>query len=80
METWEIEISALLDGELEPDRVLPLFDAMARDAELRQFYVQARALEGVILSTGAAAETEPAPAGLWSRIRADVGEAGPDRD
>jgi hypothetical protein len=75
MESWEIEISALLDGELEPERVLPLLDALARDAGLRRFYQRARSLDAALLAGNLGPEAAPASPRLWDRIRAGM-EAG----
>ena len=78
MESWEIEISTLLDGELEPERVLPLLDALARDGGLRRFYQRARSLDAALLAGDLAPEAAPASPGLWDRIRAGL-EAGTNR-
>jgi hypothetical protein len=69
MESWEIEISALLDGEIEPARILPLIDALAENAQLRRFYRRARGLDTALMASSLGGETEPAPAALWDRIR-----------
>jgi hypothetical protein len=69
------DISALLDGELPPDRLLEAIDALVDSPECRAFYRRARALDGLI----AAAEPSPAeepPRDVWSRIAQSAGLPG----
>ncbi|HVS12647.1 MAG TPA: hypothetical protein VMV46_01890 [Thermoanaerobaculia bacterium] len=71
------DISALLDGELPPDRLFEAIDALVDSPECRTFYRRARALDGLI----AAAEPSPAeepPRDVWSRIADAAGLPGGD--
>ncbi len=44
-EECEINISALLDGELEPEELLPTLDHLSVNKECREFYIEARELQ-----------------------------------
>lgn len=45
---FEIDLSCLLDGELEPERVLPLLDALLDRPDLQAFYRAGRELDHLI--------------------------------
>ena len=71
-EPFEVEISALVDGELEPDRVLPVVDHVAGCPDCRRFFLDARRLDAVVAPTR---DTAPAPVELWPGIAAAGGLA-----
>lgn len=71
-ETFEVSLSAMIDGELETPEQLPTIDHLLQCASCREFYGQARALDGMVAAS-AAPSTEPAPPAVWARI---AGEAG----
>lgn len=65
-ESWALEISALVDGELEAEAILEVVDHLTRCAACREFYRQARVLaQGVV--TVDPRRHAPAPE-LWTAI------------
>jgi len=88
-ETYEISISALADGELSAEDLLPTIDHLAECPECQAFYRDVRALAAA-LPAGPAAESasgEEAPEEIWRRIEVAtapavgpaVGRTGPAR-
>jgi len=67
----ESRISAWLDGEFDAERRLELLDHFARCPGCRRFYLEARALAGLVAGVGAA-PAEPLPADMWERIASRV--------
>jgi hypothetical protein len=62
------ELSALVDGELAAERLLPVLDHLAQCVECRSFYRQTRTLHGLVSNLDpTSAEGEP-PAAIWGRI------------
>jgi hypothetical protein len=68
----ETDISALLDGELAPERLLDAIDTLVESAAGRAFYRQARALDGLIAAAEPSSAEEP-PREVWARIAASTG-------
>lgn len=68
----EADLSALLDGELAPDRLLDTIDALVDSEACRAFYRQARALDGLIAATEPSPTEEP-PRDIWTRIAEAAG-------
>jgi hypothetical protein len=66
-EACEMSISALLDGEVEREELLPLLDHLSGCTSCQAFYREARALDGA-LKPGVAPVPEPAPEAVWERI------------
>jgi len=68
-ETYEVLISTWMDEGLERDGQRELFDHFVRCSECRDFYRDARALEGLaaVVSDEAAIAEDPSP-DVWSRI------------
>lgn len=65
-EHHEILLSAFLDDDLEPSERLEAVDHLARCAECRSFYREARAVDG--LTRAADPAPQPVPAELWAGI------------
>lgn len=69
---FEMDISALIDGELESHRLLPLLDALVRDEQLRRFYLDARALQttldGDVKDDFVSEEVIPVTDDIWDGI------------
>jgi predicted anti-sigma-YlaC factor YlaD len=72
------ELSALIDGEAEPEVLLAALDHLTACASCRAFYRQARALAGALARVQAPPQAgtaePPPPPGLWRRIEARAGE------
>jgi len=76
-ESHELLISAWLDDELEaPDR-LEMTDHLVRCPACREFYREARALDGAVAAL--APGSEPAPAHVWERIQRQTESRSPRR-
>ncbi len=68
-ESHEILISTWMDEGLERSEQRELLDHLARCADCRRFYADARALEGLAAVAGAGAGGDEPPPELWDRIR-----------
>lgn len=66
-ERYELLVSVWLDGELDACDRLEMTDHLVRCPACRDFYREARALDGLV--AGVSPSREPAPAHLWERIR-----------
>jgi len=82
-ELHEVNISALLDGELEPEAWLPLLDHLTRCPRCRAFYESARQLEtlaahcpGALPLSGSSPDRPAASAAPPTRPRASAGPTG----
>ena len=77
-ETCEMSISALADGELPADELLPTLDHLAACPSCQAFYRDLRALAGALpLVTGSSrrlSEPAEAPEAVWHRIEAAAPE------
>lgn len=71
-EDYQSRISGWLDGELADAGRLELLDHFARCAACRRFYLEARALDGLVAGI-AEAPGEPLPREMWERIAARAG-------
>lgn len=71
-EAYEISISALADGELPAEDLLPTLDHVMECPRCQAFYRDVRALAATFPASGAdssrAAETAEAPEEVWRRI------------
>ncbi len=65
-------ISALVDGEVESNRLLEVIDRIADTEDCRQFYRKARALSGLVAAAQPTA-TSRAPEHLWVAIAERAG-------
>ncbi|HVS64014.1 MAG TPA: hypothetical protein VMT85_11000 [Thermoanaerobaculia bacterium] len=74
-ESSEADVSALLDGELPPDRLLDVIDELVDSEACRTFYRQARALDGLIAAAEPSPNEEP-PRDVWTRIADAAGLPG----
>ena len=74
--TFELAISALIDGELESPEQLPAIDHLLECASCQDFYGRARALGSMV--TFGEASAEPAPPEVWERIATETGLAEPN--
>jgi len=75
-ESFEIDASALADGELEPERLLTLVDHLTGCPSCRRLYRDIRALDTLAASLR---ERAVAPAAIWDRIAGESGAAAPRR-
>ncbi|MBD3167210.1 hypothetical protein GF324_11465 [bacterium] len=71
-EQYEADISALIDGELEPERTVELMDRIATDERLRQFYRDVRHLQSLVDAAPPKRESAPPPEDLWNRIEKET--------
>ena len=77
-ESYEADLSALLDGELPRAELLPTLDYLVRSRRARDFYTRSRGLSGLL----EASETKPGPTEpeaappLWPQIRRRAGLGG----
>ena len=79
-EQYYARISSLLDGEFERDQLLETLDFLVGTKDARQFYANARALQGLVEGaegTEARATVRPDPTG-WASLRERLHE-GPQR-
>lgn len=74
----EIELSALLDGEVDRRTLTATLDHLASCPACRDFYRRARALDGTLALVREEESGEPPPAELWEDIRRRAQEP-PDR-
>jgi predicted anti-sigma-YlaC factor YlaD len=76
-ETYEISISALADGELPAEDLLPTLDHLAECASCRAFYRDVRALAAALPADAGLASSVPpeAPEEIWHRIEAATAPA-----
>lgn len=70
-ERLEADLSALVDGELETERLLEVVDRLLDEPAAQRFYRRARALSGMVEAVDAAVRTE-APPEVWRRIAGAV--------
>jgi negative regulator of sigma E activity len=73
-EMLEADLSALVDGELEPARLLAVIDRLVEEPRSRDFYRRARALDGLVEATEPLPRSE-APHEVWQRIASSTGQA-----
>lgn len=76
-ETYEISISALADGELPAEDLLPTLDHLAECASCRAFYRDLRALAAALPADAETASSalQEAPDEVWRRIEVAVAPA-----
>jgi hypothetical protein len=72
-ELKEIEVSTLLDGQLQGEELLCVIDLLLADNEARDFYLNSRALDKRLAEVRLPEETEPMPNKLWQGIAQSVG-------
>jgi len=65
---YEVLVSAWLDGELERAEQRGMLDHLMRCARCRDFYLEARALSGLLAVAGAPAAAEQPSPEVWERI------------
>jgi predicted anti-sigma-YlaC factor YlaD len=75
-EHHEASLSAWLDGQLDRAGQVECLDHVVRCASCRDFYLDARALEGLMATLRTPAETPPAPPEIWKRIEWETRAAG----
>jgi hypothetical protein len=71
-ERLEVELSTLLDGELDHESLLETIDRLLEEPDGQAFYRRARALGGLVDALEGTPRQE-APAQVWSRIATAVG-------
>lgn len=76
-ETYEMSISALADGELPAEDLLPTLDHLAECDSCRAFYRDVRALAAALPAEAEPASSVPlaAPEEIWHRIEAATAPA-----
>ena len=76
-ETYEMSISALADGELPAEDLLPTLDHLTECASCRAFYRDVRALAAALPAEAELASAVPpeAPEEIWHRIEAATAPA-----
>jgi predicted anti-sigma-YlaC factor YlaD len=67
-EDYEILVSSWIDGQLERPRQVEMLDHLARCESCRQFYLEARGLEGLMASVREPRAAEPPSPQVWDRI------------
>jgi hypothetical protein len=67
LQQLEADLSSLIDGELEADRLLEVIDHLLDEASAQRFYRRARALSGLVEATDSTVRSEP-PVAVWRRI------------
>ena len=67
-EHHETLLSAWLDGPLDRESQIECLDHVARCASCRTFYLDARALDGLVAVLHTRATAPPAPREVWERI------------
>lgn len=67
-EGFEAALSAVVDGELDSVDLLPSLDHLADCPSCREFYRQARRLDGAVLAFEASRDSEAPPPAVWERI------------
>lgn len=75
-EMMEIQVSALIDGELARSAMLNVIDTLLEDEQCRRFYRQAREIDLALESTRPRGETRGASTELWDRIEAAARKGG----
>lgn len=78
-EAHEAELSALLDGEVDRERLLPTLDHLVRCPACRSFYRRSRALDGTLALLREGEAEEPSPDAPWEGIRRRAGLSPPRR-
>lgn len=78
-EAHEAELSALLDGEVDRERLLPTLDHLVRCPTCRSFYRRSRALDGTLALLREGEAEEPSPEAPWEGIRRRAGLRPPRR-
>ncbi len=73
-ETYEILISTWIDEEIERDQQRELLDHLVRCPACREFYIESRALDGLVALAGEGARAQEPPPGLWDRIQTRAAE------
>ncbi len=69
LDEWELNLSALIDGELESDAILPTIDRLLEHGELREFYIGSRKFQQRLARQKIAKPVKTAlPDGLWEKI------------
>ena len=67
-EHFELLVSAWLDGALTRDEQIECVDHLVRCSACRRFYVDARALDGLVAALRRPATAAPPDAATWQRI------------
>jgi hypothetical protein len=75
-EAFEIEISAMIDGQLPAAEALPVIDHICGCRSCRGFYRMVRGLEASLAEARVSSGRGELPAGLWARIDAELQEDG----
>jgi hypothetical protein len=71
-ERFEVDLSAVVDGELDGEPLRRAIDALVSNSDLRSFWVESRALQSTLhAGEGDRAGVSP-PEGLWNAIEAKV--------
>jgi predicted anti-sigma-YlaC factor YlaD len=72
-ERYECLVSCWHDGELERPEQVEMLDHLVRCASCRKFYVESRALDGLLAAVRMPAGAETPPRDVWDRIRSAAG-------
>jgi len=67
-EHYEMLVSTLIDGALDRAEQIECFDHVVRCRSCREFYLDARALDGLVAAVRTPAEAEAPSPELWKRI------------
>jgi len=68
-ESTQIDLSALLDGEYDPDELLQLIDQLVESEDCREFYRSSRRLERAVSSVAPGRFSLRLPEKVWQSIR-----------
>ena len=72
-ELQEMQISELLDGDLEGESILETVDLLLANEDLRQFYLKGRALDKRLAEVRIKNNEQPMSGSLWDSISTNVG-------
>lgn len=72
-ELKEIEVSELLDGQVQGEELLCVIDMLLADDEARDFYLSSRALDKRLAEVRLQEPEKPMPNNLWNGIARQVG-------
>ncbi len=76
-EHHERNVSTLLDDTLSRDEQIELLDHLVRCEPCREFYSEARALDGLIATVRIPREASPPPPEMWERIERSARRSDP---
>lgn len=79
-ERYLAQVSALIDGEIDREQLLPTLDYLVNTGRAREFYRQARAIDGVLHGFGEKPTREQPGVELWRRIVDDATAVTPAAD